>query len=262
MEYDPPTSAVRTSDVLTHEILHVLGAGHRNDPLDVHSLMNLPGTSQGTSVFWSHLATEVDPVLYYRGPWHVAHGERVLPAGDQVFLDAMYGAHGSNHDRTRLHFWQPQYYATGGWRYATSNSILPLMSADFPFRYWASTTCFPQTPAPPYVFPAEQELLAALPSFTSVTGDTLQIELVLRSFLDNPTSVSLSGGGLMEVEVPPGGAWSGPPVVIEPLEIADSYPYDNLAGHRFALHAIVTSVDGAFWDDVALPFFFFPACEG
>ena len=209
------------TDVLMHELLHVLGAGHLTSDLrDYFPSAIYASTSTRTR----HLALETNALLYDRDGEPNA-GTYLVTPWDQRFLNERYGFLGSFSNTLRMHPWEPEQDAEGkyffddcGWEPTAD------YGAHEPYPYGLAPlesvqSCMGNRKL------VNWEVLAVesvLPRFTSRTARVLRLRFYAETDVTDEGNVQTvekcppSGDcwaefgvdGYVEVSVPAGGSWS------------------------------------------------------
>jgi len=213
------------TDVVTHEFMHVFGAGH--PPIGPFS-SNLTATLGGVSdpmAITEHLNLEVDARLYEVSGTPTA-GTYKLPVLDSMFLEEHYGAQGQDWDDLRMHAWEREALVPGGLvrRYEPVGWEATALLVGMTFKTFRgqdlySTSCLPGNQ--PMTGGTLQSIKDAFPSFTSVEARNLQVEIYGISDPNNTynhlippyappdiQSAQFSTSGVLSIVVPAGGGWS------------------------------------------------------
>lgn len=255
-EFDDDDVFRSETELVMHELMHVLGAGHPDQAATYNQEAATQGSALGALVFHSimfpngavaistgpsHRAAEVDAELFHRTG--AQRGRVELPMGDSDFLRRVHGA--GSFSVVYSHQWMPVWAAWSGQGYTTTPNYEmwapgSYENAGAPFR-WApgidETPCI-WASGEEWAFPSGEvnRIATMLPRFTANYDTEVRVELRLIDSSQPPETShephSVFGG--YSVHVPGDGQWSDAPVPDNDI-IMRGYIEENLSGARFQL---------------------------
>ncbi len=206
-------------DVVAHELMHVVGAGH--DPSGWGTYLSAVhwGTDQNVPGPFAHLNLEANARLFNltSGSEDPLPGIYRLPHADQAFLGDKYYA-GTYFDSVRMHSWN-LWYDHGGYRNvpvgASASETLPLVVYPvYELGPFEAYTCSPTSPIQPFSATDIAHLKAALPDFTAADAADLEVSFGVIPYCPGGSYyfAELDIDGTSSVHVPADGVWSDDPV--------------------------------------------------
>lgn len=216
----PPTKIRQAADVVSHELMHVMGAAHTTPSSGLRAVYPSATHTNSGALLYAHQGLEIDAEIYHAIGGPVA-GEHLVTAADQAFLYEKYYAQSFDQGRVRMHAWETDAQdelAPVGWEHTSMSTryIFPFAQS----RYFIPYACMLYDQ--PLVTATLDAIEEALPRFTSVDGATLEVSYDAVFTGDPGAAVGVTIAGTTTITVPADGAYSAVPNVAG-LVVIDAY---------------------------------------